>query len=177
MTDLKDVFEDEDGEEGDADVKEESEDEEVAEKDEQFASPRRKVIAPSALDVDSSDSESESDEEPASATAIAVDPASDSDDDGDEPAEPAEEGAEADSDLDSDEGVKEKEKKRKKKDKLSGRPAKKGRNDVGAVGKGFFSGSWKCYLSLWLVEIYDLQVSMPDQRPRRWVVAPRPVGI
>ncbi|KZV71584.1 WD40 repeat-like protein [Peniophora sp. CONT] len=144
MTDLREVFEDEDGEEGDADAKEEeSEDEEVAERDEQFASPRRKVIAPSALDADSSDSESDSDDEAAPATTIVVDPASDSDDDGDEgdePVEPTEEEAQAYADSDSDEGVKEKEKKRKKKDKLSGRPAKKGRNDVGAVDKGFFSG-------------------------------------
>ncbi|VDC00976.1 unnamed protein product [Peniophora sp. CBMAI 1063] len=141
MTDLREVFEDEDGEEGDADAREdESEEEEAGEREDQFASPRRQVVAPSALDADSSDSDSESDEDTATAAApaTAIDPDVDSDDEEAPPV--AEEEPQADADSDSDEGVKERVKKRKKKDKLSGRVAKKGRNDVDVADKGFFSG-------------------------------------
>lgn len=140
MTDLREVFEDEDGEEGDADAREEeSEDEEAGERAGQFASPRRNVVAPSALDADSSDSDSESDEETTTAVApvATISPEADSEE---EAPVVAEEEPQADADSDSDEDVKERVKKRKKKDKLSGRVAKKGRNDVEVADKGFFSG-------------------------------------
>ncbi|KAI0028061.1 WD40 repeat-like protein [Vararia minispora EC-137] len=108
MTDLREVFEDEDGNE-----KENTEEREA------------------------SSSDGEGDEaEPRGAQASLKRAKEDSD-------EVSQKGAaetDAHSDVeDSDEGVKEKRKKRRKKDKLSGREAKRGKNEVEA-DKSFFSG-------------------------------------